>query len=92
MANRLVKPWTRVGVLENFCLKASLKLCAGSVDMIRTLFRTDASCTARLEGSRTQSGRRCKLRRDSSNKEKQRGSVTVSKGPVRLGASGYGSA
>lgn len=59
MANRLVKPWTSVGVLENFCLKASLKLWAGSVEMIRTLFRTEASCTARLrkQGNESKRGR-----------------------------------
>jgi len=37
-----------VGSLLNFCLKASLRLCAGSVEMIRTLVRTAATWIARL--------------------------------------------
>ena len=36
MAKRLLNPLTSVGFLLNCCLKASLKLCAGSVEMIRT--------------------------------------------------------
>jgi hypothetical protein len=48
MAKRLWKPATGEGVLVNFCLKASLRLWAGSVDMISTLRRTAASCTAKL--------------------------------------------
>lgn len=36
IASRFEKPSTRVGVLVNFCLKASLRLCAGSVEMIKT--------------------------------------------------------
>lgn len=48
IAYRLVNPWTRVGVFVNFCLNASLRLCAGSVDMINTLSLCCASCTARL--------------------------------------------
>lgn len=48
MAYRLSNPWTRVGVLVNFWRKASLRLCAGSVEMMRTFCRHPASCTARL--------------------------------------------
>ena len=40
---------TSEGVLLNFCRKASLRLCAGSVEMIRTLSRTPASCVAKLQ-------------------------------------------
>ena len=47
MAYRLVKPSTREGCLLNFWRKASLRLWAGSVEMMRTDSRTAASCTAR---------------------------------------------
>ena len=47
MAKRLVKPSTSVGTLVNFWRKASLRLWAGSVEMMSTLSRTPASCTAR---------------------------------------------
>ncbi len=57
MAKRLSTPVTGLGVLVNFCRKASLKLCAGSVEMISTFLLTDASCTARLHG-------RCTLKDD----------------------------
>lgn len=40
MAYKLVKPLTKVGVLVNRCWKASLRLWAGSVDMMRTEART----------------------------------------------------
>ena len=36
MAYRLVNPLTRVGDFENFCRNASLRLWAGSVEMMRT--------------------------------------------------------
>lgn len=48
IAYRLSKPWTRVGDLENCCLKASLKLCAGSVEMISTLSLTLESNVAKV--------------------------------------------
>ncbi len=48
IAYRFWKPVTSVGSLLNFCLNASLRLCAGSVEMIRTLDLTAASWTARL--------------------------------------------
>ena len=46
MANRLVKPSTRVGLRLNFWRKASERLCAGSVEMMSTLSRAAASATA----------------------------------------------
>mmetsp|Transcript_19645 Transcript_19645/g.56317 ORF Transcript_19645/g.56317 Transcript_19645/m.56317 type:complete len:266 (-) Transcript_19645:783-1580(-) len=46
MAWRLSNPSMSVGVLVNFCVKASLKLCAGSVDSINTLPLLLASSTA----------------------------------------------
>ena len=48
IADRFWKPLTRVGLLVNFCLKASLRLCAGSVEMMSTFVLTAASCTAKL--------------------------------------------
>lgn len=54
MANKLSKLATLVGVLLNFWLNASDMLCAGSVDIISTLFRTFASWTARLQLKRGQ--------------------------------------
>ena len=45
MACRLVKPSTSVGSRVNFCLNASLRLCAGSVEMMSTLLRTAAGPT-----------------------------------------------
>jgi hypothetical protein len=45
MQYRLAKPCTSVGLRENFWLKASDRLCAGSVDTISTLRRADASAT-----------------------------------------------
>ena len=50
MAKRLSTPVTGLGVLVNFCRKASLKLCAGSVEIMSTFLLTDASCTAKLHG------------------------------------------
>ena len=49
MAKRLSKPVTGLGVLVNFCRKASLRLCAGSVEMMSTFLLAAASCTARLQ-------------------------------------------
>ena len=49
MAKRLSKPVTGLGVLVNFCRKASLRLCAGSVEMMSTFLLASASCTARLQ-------------------------------------------
>ena len=49
IADKLVKPSTSVGYFVNFCPKASLKLCAGSVEMINTLSLTLLICTAMLE-------------------------------------------
>ena len=43
IAKRLVNPETSDGVLVNFWLKASLRLWAGSVEMIRTFFLTAAN-------------------------------------------------
>lgn len=61
MAKRLVKPVTAEGVLVNFCRKASLRLCAGSVEMIKTFRLTAANCTARLfTGQRGQMSGLCK--------------------------------
>ena len=48
IANRFSRPSTGDGVLVNFCWKASLRLCAGSVEIISTLRLTAASCTAKL--------------------------------------------
>lgn len=48
MALRLVKPSIRRASLPNFWLKASLRLCAGSVEMSSTERRTRASWMARL--------------------------------------------
>lgn len=47
MALRFSKPSTKRASLPNFWLKASLRLCAGSVEMSRTERRTRASCMAR---------------------------------------------
>jgi len=44
----LSTPVTGDGALVNFCWNASLRLCAGSVEMMSTLRRTAASCSARL--------------------------------------------
>ena len=49
MAKRLSKPVTGLGVLVNFWRKASLRLCAGSVEMMSTFLLAAASCTARLQ-------------------------------------------
>ena len=49
MADKLVVPCTSVGLLVNFCLKASDRLCAGSVEIISTFGRTAASWRARLQ-------------------------------------------
>lgn len=38
IAKRLVKPLTSVGSAENFCRNASLRLCAGSVEITNTFF------------------------------------------------------
>ena len=43
IAKRFSKPVTGLGVLVNFCRKASLRLCAGSVEMMRTFLLTAAS-------------------------------------------------
>lgn len=40
MAYKLLKPFTALGVLLNFCAKASDMLWAGSVDIKSTLRRT----------------------------------------------------
>lgn len=47
IAYRLEKPSTSAGFFVNFCLKASLRLWAGSVEMISTDFLAAASWTAR---------------------------------------------
>ena len=47
MALRFVKPSMSLASLPNFWLKASLRLCAGSVEMRRTDLRTRASWMAR---------------------------------------------
>ncbi len=57
MAKRLSYPVTGLGVLVNFWWKASLRLCAGSVEMISTFLLAAASCTARLQGASKNSGR-----------------------------------
>lgn len=49
MAKRLEKPWTKVGDLVKRCWKASLRLWAGSVEMMRTEDRTLARQIARME-------------------------------------------
>lgn len=49
IAYKFWKPLTRVGILENFWLNASEILWAGSVEMIRTLSRTLASCVAKQQ-------------------------------------------
>lgn len=49
MAKRLSKPLTFVGTFENFWSNASEMLWAGSVEMIKTLGLTFASCTAKLQ-------------------------------------------
>ena len=36
IANRFLNPLTKVGCLLNFWAKASLRLCAGSVEIIKT--------------------------------------------------------
>ena len=55
IAKRLSKPVIGLGVLVNFCRKASLRLCAGSVEIMRTFLLTAASWTARLHaGGRCQ--------------------------------------
>ena len=41
-----MKPSTKVASLLNFCPKASLRLCAGSVDISKTDSLTLLSCTA----------------------------------------------
>ena len=56
IAKRLLKPVIGLGVLVNFCRKASLRLCAGSVEIMRTFLLTAASWTARLHA-----GGRCQL-------------------------------
>lgn len=43
MAYKFEKPVTRVGVLVNLCWNASLRLCAGSVEMMSTEGLTRAS-------------------------------------------------
>ena len=53
MAKRLSTPVTGLGVLVNFCRKASLRLCAGSVEIMSTFLLTAASCTAKLHGTCT---------------------------------------
>ncbi len=45
MANKLSNPLTSVAVLPNFWPNASLRLCAGSVEISSTLRRCAASCT-----------------------------------------------
>ena len=49
MAKRLLKPSTGEGVLVNFCLNASDRLWAGSVEMMSTDSRLAASWTAKLD-------------------------------------------
>ena len=49
MAKRLSNPLTRLGTLENFWLKASEMLWAGSVEMIKTDSRTLDRRTERLQ-------------------------------------------
>lgn len=49
IANKLVKPFTFVGILENFWSKASDMLWAGSVEIIKTLSLTLESWTAKLQ-------------------------------------------
>ncbi len=54
MAKRLSKPVTGLGMLVNFWRKASLRLCAGSVEMMSTFLLAAASCTARLQRASSQ--------------------------------------
>jgi len=49
MAYRLEKPLTRVGILVKRCWNASLRLWAGSVEMMRTEERTEARRMERIE-------------------------------------------
>jgi len=49
MAYRFLKPLTSVGTLENFWLNASEILCAGSVDIIRTVSLDSANSDARQQ-------------------------------------------
>jgi hypothetical protein len=46
MAYKFVNPSTNVASLLNFCPKASLRLCAGSVDISKTESLTLLNCTA----------------------------------------------
>eukprot|EP00128_Syssomonas_multiformis_P017429 Colp12_sorted_trinity150504_noHs@7695 len=49
MANKLSKPLTLVGSLVNFCVNASLRLCAGSVEISSTLRLTLANWIPKLQ-------------------------------------------
>ena len=62
MAKRLSKPVTGLGALVNFWRKASLRLCAGSVEMMSTFLRAAASCTARLREASILRGFSCPRR------------------------------
>lgn len=56
MAYRLANPLTSVGALLNFWRNASLRLWAGSVEMMSTDSRTPASCVSRSGGGRSTQG------------------------------------